>query len=63
MSEVSELYETLWRKYIAANPDLIPLLLKATGLSDVFGQEGHNCQATVLWKIRNEIIEVVKNGV
>jgi len=62
MPEVSELYENLWRQYILANPELIPLLLRAKGLSDQFGQEGHNCQATVLWKIRNEIIDVIKNA-
>ena len=52
--EVSVLYETLWREYIAENPHLIEVLTSASGLSDVFGQEGHCCQATVLWKIRNE---------
>jgi hypothetical protein len=49
-----KLYSQLWRDYIRLNPHLLEILKEATGLSDVFGQEGHCCQATELWKIRNE---------
>lgn len=52
--EVSELYERLWRQYITEHPELLGVLLAASGLSDIFGQQGHMCQATVLWNIRNE---------
>lgn len=53
-TEVNGLYEKLWRQYIQENPELLGVLLSATGLSDKFGQPGHMCQATILWTIRNE---------
>jgi hypothetical protein len=49
----AKLYSELWDAYIAAHPELIEVLRAATGLSDKFGQEGHVCQATELWRIRN----------
>ncbi len=52
IGEVSRLYEELWRVYLEENPELLIFLREQTGLSDVFGQSGHNCQATVLWKLR-----------
>lgn len=55
--EVSKLYEDLWRRYIDEHPELQKVLLKATGLSDIFGQPHSNCQAVVLWKIRKELQE------
>lgn len=51
--EVSTLYESLWDEYIAGNPRLVFVLTEATGLSDIFGQAEHCCQATSLWRIRN----------
>lgn len=54
MKEVSALYENLWRTYMELHPGLWPALTEASGLSDKFGQVGHNCQATVLWKLRGE---------
>jgi hypothetical protein len=54
--EVNVLYEQLWREYIAENPDLVDVLLRASGLSDKFGKLGHMCQATVLWKLRGEYL-------
>lgn len=50
----TQLYSDLWDEYIEENPHLLDVLKKATGLSDIFGQEGHCCQATELWRIRNE---------
>lgn len=50
--EVRALYGRLWDEYIAENPDVLPVLTSASGLSDVFGQAGHACQATELWRIR-----------
>jgi hypothetical protein len=52
--EVRYLYSWLWNTYIRENPELVEVLLGATGLSDKFGQPGHACQATELWRIRNE---------
>lgn len=52
--EVSALYESLWRQYIAEHPELLAVLRAATGLSDMFGRADGNCQAKVLWLIREE---------
>mgnify|MGYP001591918609 CR=1 FL=1 len=53
MREVSNLYSRLWDEYIEASPELLDVLKAASGLSDIFGQKGSNCQATELWRIRN----------
>jgi hypothetical protein len=50
--EVRQLYGQLWDEYMAENPELLPVLTAASGLSDIFGQAGHACQATELWRIR-----------
>ena len=55
-AEVSKLYSELWDVYIDENPQLKQPLMDATGLSDMFGQQGHCCQATELWRIRNDMI-------
>jgi len=52
-AEVRALYGRLWDEYIAENPHLLPVLKAASGLSDMFGQPGHACQATELWRIRS----------
>jgi hypothetical protein len=52
MDECRMLYALLWREYIAENPELNFILNKASGLSDIFGQPGHACQAEELWRIR-----------
>lgn len=52
IAESRMLYSILWREYIAENPELNFIINKASGLSDVFGQEGHACQAEELWHIR-----------
>lgn len=54
--EVRALYAKLWDEYMAENPELIPVLVSATGLSDRFGRTGGVCQATELWRIRNAAI-------
>ena len=54
MDSVRKLYSALWDEYIAENPHLIPVLTSASGLSDIFGQNGHACQATELWRIRSK---------
>lgn len=50
--EVRALYSRLWDQYIFEHPELLRVLCEATGLSDMFGQPGHVCQATELWQIR-----------
>jgi len=52
--QVADLYSRLWDRYIEENPSLMSVLLEAPGLSDVFGKPGSVCQATELWRIRNE---------
>ena len=52
MEDCAEFYSALWDVYIHENPELLLILKEATGLSDIFGQEGHCCQATELWRIR-----------
>lgn len=54
MEEVAALYSRLWDCYIEEHPELLAVLRAATGLSDMFGQVGHVCQATELWRIRNK---------
>ena len=52
MPEVAALYSSLWDQYIADNLHLLDVIKQASGLSDMFGQPGHQCQATELWRIR-----------
>jgi len=47
-------YSHLWDLYIEQNPYLLEVLKESSGLSDIFGQKGSCCQATELWRIRNE---------
>lgn len=55
--EVRKLYSQLWDEYIKENPELIAVIKNASGLSDMFGQAGRACQATELWRIREEYRE------
>lgn len=55
-SEVLDLYGRLWDEYIEENKHLIPVLVGASGLSDIFGKPGSACQATELWRIRADIL-------
>lgn len=59
--QLALLYKSWWRSWII-EARLIPVLIASTGLSDMFGQEGHICQATVLWELRQEAIEQVRQG-
>lgn len=52
--ECEDYYKYLWEEYIIEN-DLLYILKSSSGLSDIFGQRGHICQATVLWEIRNKL--------
>ena len=54
--DVQKLYALLWDEYIEEKPQLIPILINATGLSDMFGRHNHACQAVELWRIRNKHI-------
>lgn len=52
MPATHALYALLWDEYMAENPDLLVMVVKAAGLSDMFGKVGNACQATELWRIR-----------
>lgn len=56
MEFIHTLYSALWDEYIAENPDLGIQISSAVGLSDMYGQTGHACQASELWRIRNNLI-------
>lgn len=51
--EVRALYAHLWDRYIEENPLLLKVLKQASGISDIFGQQNHACQAEELWRLRN----------
>lgn len=57
--EVARLYSKLWDDYIDLHPELLDVLLGVSGVSDMFGQVGHVCQATELWRIRSKHIDVI----
>lgn len=52
VDELIILYSRLWNEYIAENPHLLEALRMVSGVSDIFGQKGHACQATELWRIK-----------
>ena len=51
MEQVAKLYHEWWVEWVL-QMNLLPVLEQATGLSDMFGQAGHVCQAEVLWRIK-----------
>jgi hypothetical protein len=50
-AQCAQLYASLWDTYIREQPQLIPVLTAASGISDKFGRPGRQCQATELWRI------------
>jgi hypothetical protein len=55
-AECAALYSVLWDRYIVEHPELLEVLIRATGVSDIFGKAGSVCQATELWRIRDEFL-------
>jgi hypothetical protein len=55
IQECRQLYSRLWDDYIAENPQLVPVIKQAAGFSDLFGQQGHACQAEEIWRIKNSL--------
>lgn len=47
---------SLWRRYIAGNPDLAEVLCKSPGLFDPFAANGSLSVAEALWQIRSELL-------
>ncbi len=50
--EVRKLYRELWDMYFNQNPDYLAVIAEYNGFSDIFGQEGHACQAEEIYRIR-----------
>lgn len=49
--ELSVLYMNLWIEYFKENPELLNVIKKYKGFSDIFGKPGCNCQAECIYKI------------
>lgn len=58
--ECNRLYSYLWGIYFIENPELMYFAKTQTGVSDMFGQAGHCCQATEIWRIINNGIDKTK---
>ena len=52
-AECAHAYMDWWRAYLDEF-HLWPILEGASGLSDMFGQVGHVCQAITLWELIQE---------
>lgn len=46
-------YKRLWDWYFEKNPDLLDVIKEYNGFSDIYGQEGHACQAEEVYRIWN----------
>lgn len=46
-----KVYTLCWRVYFKQNPELLEVIKKYKGMSDIFGQEGHVCQAEEIYQI------------
>lgn len=51
MEAIGKLYQQLWEEYFEENPELYEKISKYQGFSDMFGQEGHNCQASTVYNL------------
>jgi hypothetical protein len=50
MDYCAQLYDELWFKYLDENPELVEVLRKYKGYSDMFGRPGCQCQALSIYK-------------
>ena len=57
-SEARKMYSWLWDVYFRQNPELYDVIKQYRGFSDIFGQEGHACQAEEIYRIRKEMNEL-----
>jgi hypothetical protein len=53
--ECRRIYSKLWDLYFKQNPELLEVIKQYNGFSDIFGQEGHACQAEEIYRIRNKL--------
>lgn len=63
MAYCHDLYSDLWDTYFVENPELLNVILKCKGFSDVFGQPSHCCQAEEIYRIwRREHLRKIHNA-
>lgn len=51
MDDCNKYYSHLWDVYFQENPDLLLVIKSYSGFSDIFGQQGHCCQAEEIYRI------------
>lgn len=51
MAYCHDLYSDLWDTYFMENPELLDVVYRHKGFSDIFGQPDHCCQAAEIYKI------------
>lgn len=56
IDDCKSFYSQLWDEFISENSDLLLVIKEYNGFSDIFGQEGHQCQAEEIFRIRNSLI-------
>lgn len=55
-TEASEYYRHLWNVYFQENPELLSVISRYNGFSDIFGQPGRCCQAVEVYRIRQLVL-------
>ena len=60
MEYCAKLYDKLWERYLDENPELVDVLKKYSGYSDMFGKPGCQCQALSIYKYMAKIRKEVK---
>lgn len=56
IEECREMYSKLWNMYFEENPELLEVIKKYNGFTDIFGQKDHACQAEEIYKIRKSTV-------
>lgn len=55
IEDCRKFYSFLWDKYFEENPELLEVIKQYNGFTDIFGQEGHACQAEEIYRIRQKL--------
>ena len=58
---VHKYYSHYWDLYFQENPELLKVIMNYNGFSDVFGQQGHACQAEEIFRIHQHEIMRIEN--
>lgn len=54
--QMRDLYVKLWDDYFEENPNLIEVILKYRGFTDIFGEHGRACQAEEVYRIWTDVM-------